>query len=196
MGRQQIVKTERLPGEPSIVRLRGRGTEIVAGPGDVTGLALYILAGGPILPGIQPGVEKCVLFVLRIGGVLRIALQKREGGIGVFLLQIRGDNPADCPVRHRVLRCRKILILADDPRIISMGVQRAEPVYTRKDDIFRRLRLAFPARKQNVVTIQRRLRKLQALLFCSAWHIGKANPFGGGVTLKTATLRRGQRHPL
>jgi hypothetical protein len=31
-------------------------------------------------------------------------------------------------------------------------------------------------------------------LFCR--HIGKANPFGGGITLKTATLRRGQRHPL
>ncbi len=44
-----------------------------------------------------------------------------------------------------------------------MGVQRAEPVYTRKDDIFRRLRLALPARKQRVVTIQRGLRKLQAL---------------------------------
>jgi hypothetical protein len=46
-----------------------------------------------------------------------------------------------------------------------------------------------PARQQRVVTIQRRLRKLQALLFCSARHIGKANAFGGGITLKTATLR-------
>jgi hypothetical protein len=88
-----------------------------------------------------------------------------------------------------MLGCRKILIFADDPRVISMGVQRAEPVDTRKDDVFRRLRLALPARKQRVVTIQRRLRKLQALLFCSARHIGKANPFGGGITLKTATLR-------
>jgi hypothetical protein len=130
-----------------------------------------------------------VLLVLRIGSVLRIALQKREGGGSVFLLQIRGDHPADCPARHRMLGCRKILIFADDPRVISMGVQRAEPVDTRKDDVFRRLRLALPARKQSVVTIQRRLRKLQALLFCSARHIGKANPFGGGITLKTATLR-------
>ena len=79
--------------------------------------------------------------------------------------------------------CRQILIFADDPRVIGMSVERAEPVDTRKDDVFRRLRLALPARQQCVVTIQCGLRKLQALLFCSARHICKANAFGCGIQL-------------
>ena len=95
-----------------------------------------------------------------------------------------------------MLGCRKILIFANHLWVISTGVQRAKPVDTRKDDVFRRLRFVLPASKQGVVTIQRRLRKLQALLFCSAGHIGKANPFGGGITLKTTTLRGRHRHAL
>ena len=79
--------------------------------------------------------------------------------------------------------CRQILIFTDDPRVLSMGIQRAESVDTRKDNVFRRLRLALLARQQRVVTIQRRLRKLQALLFCSARHICKANAFGCGIQL-------------
>ena len=95
-----------------------------------------------------------------------------------------------------MLLSRQRLIFTDDLRVITMRIQRAKPVDTRQDDVFRRLRIVLPAGKQGVVTIQRGLRKLQALLFCSAGHIGEANPFGGGITLKTAMLRGGQRDAL
>ena len=101
---QQILKRERLADKPLIVGLGGWRTEIVAGPGGVTGYPLDILTGGLILPGIQPGIEKLMLFVLRVTRIARILLQECQGCIGVLLLQIRGNDPADCPARHRMVR--------------------------------------------------------------------------------------------
>lgn len=82
-----------------------------------------------------------------------IALHKREGGNGVFLLQICRDHPADGPVRHRMLCGRQRLIFANDLPVITLRIQGAKPIDTGKDDVFSRLRVVLPAGKQGVIAI-------------------------------------------
>ena len=48
---------------------------------------------------------------------------------------------------------RQRLIFANDLPVITLRIQGAKPIDTGKDDVFSRLRVVLPARKQGLVTI-------------------------------------------
>lgn len=72
-------------------------------PRNVAGHLRKIVTGGLILTGVQICIEKLMFFILRVTRIVRILLQECQGCIGVLLLQIRRDHPADCPARHRMV---------------------------------------------------------------------------------------------
>ncbi len=62
-------------------------------------------------------------------------MNKRQRRLNLLKRDIRGDNPADGPVGNRLLLRHQALVFADNLRVVCVGVQRAQTVNARPDDV-------------------------------------------------------------
>ena len=61
-------------------------------------------------------------IILRIGAIKGMLVGDRQRGLDVLLRKVRGDDPADGPVRNGLLSGGQRLIFFDDPGVIAAGV--------------------------------------------------------------------------
>lgn len=66
-------------------------------------------------------------------------MDKRQRRLNLLKGDKRGDDPADGPVGNGLLLGDQALVFADDLRVLGAGVQRAQTINTRPDDVGRSL---------------------------------------------------------
>ena len=183
---------KRLCGEPVVVRLRRwravETTDVGRIPGEAGDIPLRLR----VLTGVQQSVEKLVFLILLACQPRRMLVDKRQRRLNLLKGDKRGDDPADGPVGNGLLLRDQALVFADDLRVLGAGVQCAQTINTRPDDVGRSLWVGVPGGDHRVILRERRAGQRVTRLFFAGRGIGKAHQFGGGVQLQVTLFRRRQ----